>query len=203
MNSSLAKSTTLACAVLLGAGLNAQTALSTDGSYDTTGIDQNTTAASAFNTTISNAWANDLGGAIDFDGLVSTDDEFTSTFGTNGTNTLAFSTSTTMQSATDSGTFLPLSGRAFLQTTDTNGWTLTFDSITGTPNLTVDEVGFTLLPRDSADYPLDVEIGDRTINFNMDDWMYLQPDGRLINRTAMKKFGLTLGEITLVFEQVD
>jgi len=52
-------------------------------------------------------------------------------------------------------------------------------------------------------YPLDVEIGDRTINFNMDDWMYLQPDGRLINRTAMKKFGLTLGEITLVFEQVD
>ncbi|KPQ24058.1 MAG: Protein of unknown function (DUF3833) [Halomonas sp. HL-48] len=52
-------------------------------------------------------------------------------------------------------------------------------------------------------YPLDVEIGDRTINFTMDDWMYLQPDGRLINRTAMKKFGLTLGEITLVFEQVD
>ena len=52
-------------------------------------------------------------------------------------------------------------------------------------------------------YPLDVDIGDRTINFTMDDWMYLQPDGRLINRTAMKKFGLTLGEITLVFEQVD
>ncbi|MEG3078815.1 DUF3833 domain-containing protein [Halomonas sp. 5021] len=50
-------------------------------------------------------------------------------------------------------------------------------------------------------YPLDVAIGDRTINFTMDDWMYLQPDGRLINRTAMKKFGLTLGEITLVFEQ--
>jgi len=52
-------------------------------------------------------------------------------------------------------------------------------------------------------YPLDVDIGDRTITFTMDDWMYLQPDGRLINRTAMKKFGLTLGEITLVFEQVD
>nr|WP_287705750.1 DUF3833 family protein [Halomonas sp.] len=41
------------------------------------------------------------------------------------------------------------------------------------------------------------------MRFLMDDWMYLQPDGRLINRTAMKKFGFTLGEITLVFEQVD
>lgn len=52
-------------------------------------------------------------------------------------------------------------------------------------------------------YPLDIDVGGRTLSFTMDDWMYLQPDGRLINRTAMRKFGLTLGEITLVFEQVD
>lgn len=51
-------------------------------------------------------------------------------------------------------------------------------------------------------YPLDIEVGGRTLSFTMDDWMYLQPDGRLINRTAMRKVGLTLGEITLVFEQV-
>lgn len=51
-------------------------------------------------------------------------------------------------------------------------------------------------------YPLAIEISGRMITFTMDDWMYLQPDGRLINRTAMRKFGLTLGEITLVFEQV-
>ncbi|MGM0831316.1 DUF3833 domain-containing protein [Halomonas qinghailakensis] len=51
-------------------------------------------------------------------------------------------------------------------------------------------------------YPLDIEVSGRTIRFTMDDWMYLQPDGRLINRTAMRKFGLTLGEITLVFEQI-
>ncbi|MDR5898273.1 DUF3833 domain-containing protein [Halomonas vilamensis] len=50
-------------------------------------------------------------------------------------------------------------------------------------------------------YPLDIEISGRTIRFTMDDWMYLQSDGRLINRTAMRKFGLTLGEITLIFEQ--
>ena len=50
-------------------------------------------------------------------------------------------------------------------------------------------------------YPLDIEVSGRMLSFTMDDWMYLQPDGRLINRTAMRKFGITLGEITLVFEQ--
>lgn len=50
-------------------------------------------------------------------------------------------------------------------------------------------------------YPLDIEVGGRMINFTMDDWMYLQPDGKLINRTSMRKFGLTLGQITLVFEK--
>lgn len=50
-------------------------------------------------------------------------------------------------------------------------------------------------------YPLEIEINGRMISFTMDDWMYLQPDGRLINRTAMRKFGFTLGEITLVFEK--
>lgn len=52
-------------------------------------------------------------------------------------------------------------------------------------------------------YRLPIEIDGRDITFTMDDWMYLQPDRRLINRTAMRKFGLTLGEITLVFEPVD
>lgn len=50
-------------------------------------------------------------------------------------------------------------------------------------------------------YPLEIAIDDRMITFTMNDWMYLQPDGRLINRTDMQKFGFTLGEITLVFER--
>ena len=49
---------------------------------------------------------------------------------------------------------------------------------------------------------LRVSYGDGTIDVRMDDWMYLQPDGRWLNRTAMRKFGLTLGEITLVFEKL-
>lgn len=48
-------------------------------------------------------------------------------------------------------------------------------------------------------YRLPVEVSGREITFTLDDWMYLQPDGRLINRTAMKKFGVTLAEITIVF----
>jgi hypothetical protein len=51
-------------------------------------------------------------------------------------------------------------------------------------------------------YPLEIEVSGRMITFTMDDWMYLQPDGRLINRTSMRKFGLTLGQITLIFEQI-
>ena len=50
-------------------------------------------------------------------------------------------------------------------------------------------------------YPLEIAIDGRMITFTMDDWMYLQPDGRLINRTAMRKFGFTLGEITIAFDK--
>lgn len=52
-------------------------------------------------------------------------------------------------------------------------------------------------------YRLPVEVSGREITFTMDDWMFLQPDDRLINRTDMKKFGITLARITLVFEPVD
>ncbi|MFG6160439.1 DUF3833 domain-containing protein [Halomonas sp. 1390] len=50
-------------------------------------------------------------------------------------------------------------------------------------------------------YRLPVEVSGRELTFTMDDWMYLQPDGRLINRTAMSKFGVTLAEITIVFDR--
>ncbi|PRY71244.1 DUF3833 domain-containing protein [Halomonas ventosae] len=50
-------------------------------------------------------------------------------------------------------------------------------------------------------YRLPVAVSGREITFTLDDWMYLQPDGRLINRTAMSKFGVTLAEITIVFDR--
>ncbi|WP_254274728.1 DUF3833 domain-containing protein [Halomonas sp. 3H] len=51
-------------------------------------------------------------------------------------------------------------------------------------------------------YRLPVEVSGREITFTLDDWMFLQPDDRLINRTAMKKFGITLAEVTIVFERL-
>jgi len=52
-------------------------------------------------------------------------------------------------------------------------------------------------------YRLPVEVSGREITFTMEDWMFLQPDGRLLNRTDMKKFGITLARITIVFERLD
>ncbi|WP_253451886.1 DUF3833 domain-containing protein [Halomonas sp. Y3] len=52
-------------------------------------------------------------------------------------------------------------------------------------------------------YRLPVEVSGREITFTMEDWMFLQPDGRLLNRTDMKKFGVTLARITIVFERLD
>lgn len=39
------------------------------------------------------------------------------------------------------------------------------------------------------------------ITLSMDDWMYLMNDKILINRTKMKKFGLTVGELVITFKK--
>lgn len=36
---------------------------------------------------------------------------------------------------------------------------------------------------------------------SMEDWFYLQADGTLINRATMRKFGLTVGEVLVVFRK--
>ena len=40
------------------------------------------------------------------------------------------------------------------------------------------------------------------IEVNFDDWMFLQPDDVLINRATVKKFGFTVGEVTLFFKRI-
>jgi len=51
-------------------------------------------------------------------------------------------------------------------------------------------------------YTLQLPYGEGTVNVNFDDWMFLQPDDVLINRAKVKKFGFTVGEVTLVFKKV-
>lgn len=48
-------------------------------------------------------------------------------------------------------------------------------------------------------YVLALPVGDNVYNVDFDDWMYLIDDRVMLNRSAMSKFGIHLGEVTLSF----
>ena len=49
-------------------------------------------------------------------------------------------------------------------------------------------------------YVLDLKISESTtLAVSFDDWMFLQPDGVMINRARMSKFGIELGQVTISF----
>ncbi|WP_280192010.1 DUF3833 domain-containing protein [Delftia sp. PS-11] len=48
-------------------------------------------------------------------------------------------------------------------------------------------------------YVLALPVDGRVWNVSMDDWMYLMDGRTLLNRTAMRKFGVHLGDVTLAF----
>jgi hypothetical protein len=50
-------------------------------------------------------------------------------------------------------------------------------------------------------YTLALPVGKQTYHVQFDDWMYLQPDGVLLNRARMSKFGIELGQVTLSFQK--
>lgn len=50
-------------------------------------------------------------------------------------------------------------------------------------------------------YTLELAVGEKIYHVNFDDWMYLQDNGILMNRSVMKKFGFRLGEVTLFFKK--
>lgn len=51
-------------------------------------------------------------------------------------------------------------------------------------------------------YVLRLPVGEKTYNVNFDDWMFLQPDGVLLNRAKMSKFGFRLGEVFISFKKL-
>jgi hypothetical protein len=52
-------------------------------------------------------------------------------------------------------------------------------------------------------YVLDLEIAKgRKMAVQLDDWMFLQPHGVLMNRARMSKFGIELGQITISFSKI-
>jgi len=52
-------------------------------------------------------------------------------------------------------------------------------------------------------YSVELPYNDSTLVVNFDDWMYLVTQSRLINRTAIDKFGVEVGEVTLVIEKIE
>lgn len=50
-------------------------------------------------------------------------------------------------------------------------------------------------------YTLQVPMDDDIWEFQLDDWMYLINERGLINRTAMKKFGIRVADLTLWIEK--
>lgn len=50
-------------------------------------------------------------------------------------------------------------------------------------------------------YVLSVNIEEDLYKFSLDDWMYQIDQYRVFNKTKMKKFGITVAEITLFFDK--
>ena len=51
-------------------------------------------------------------------------------------------------------------------------------------------------------YRIDLPVPDGTIRVAFDDWMWLLSDRRLLNRAYVKKYGVELGEVVIMFEKL-
>lgn len=51
-------------------------------------------------------------------------------------------------------------------------------------------------------YDFDLKVGNGTLRVHFNDWMFLQPDGMMLNVAEVSKFGIHLGTVTLAFRQV-
>ena len=52
-------------------------------------------------------------------------------------------------------------------------------------------------------YTMDIKVDNSTYRINFDDWMYLMHNGVLINENKFKKFGMTVGSLTLFMKKKD
>jgi hypothetical protein len=56
------------------------------------------------------------------------------------------------------------------------------------------------------EYVLDLEVDKEKqtrYNVTLDDWMYLLDDKILVNKSTIKKFGITFGKLTIFFQKID
>jgi len=50
-------------------------------------------------------------------------------------------------------------------------------------------------------YIMDLKVDQRVFRIKFDDWMWLMNDGVLINRSYLKKFGITVAELTIFMKK--
>lgn len=50
-------------------------------------------------------------------------------------------------------------------------------------------------------YTMDIPVSGKTYRLKLDDWMWQMNDGVLINRSYIKKFGITVAELTLFMKK--
>jgi len=50
-------------------------------------------------------------------------------------------------------------------------------------------------------YTMAVKVDGSTYNINFDDWMFMMNDGTILNRSYMSKFGISVGEVTVVMQK--
>lgn len=48
-------------------------------------------------------------------------------------------------------------------------------------------------------YVMDLPVGEGTWRVSFDDWMFLQPDGVLLNRASVRKWGVEIGTVSIAF----
>lgn len=52
-------------------------------------------------------------------------------------------------------------------------------------------------------YTYDLKMKDRTLRVTFDDWMFLQPNGVVMNRATVSKWGIELGTVVISFSRID
>lgn len=50
-------------------------------------------------------------------------------------------------------------------------------------------------------YTIDLPVPDGTLRVTFDDWMWLLTEDRLLNRAYMKRFGVDIGDVVIIFEK--
>ncbi len=90
---------------------------------------------------------------------------------------------------------------------DTRTWTLKQtgpNTFTGTAGDVIGEASVVVEGRAMRmEYDLDLKMNDRTMQVHFVDLMLLQPDGILLNKSKVSKFGITIGEVVIYFQRVE